>query len=299
MYESRSGFTVSVGDAVGLNHTPEIKLYSVHALRAVNVETRRRLCKDLDTRKEPATNETINHTARRCSLTIKSRQKSCWAHGSFHSRTKHHYTLFFGRDWNAKYLYWGSRLTNTRGIELKKSLDKNNLNTISTADPTKWPSNPNRLLDSDSHQQELLTTHYGEHAKISINHDTTTTNQHYEHRMGKGTDPNKVKQKFYASSKPSFHAKQRCTQPSLQSRLPAIPSSETSNAQGALDFASWLARMYQPITLMTLITIPILARLDFESGFALYSKPDPAPFGVVLDSYSVLTQILIKSQSRS
>jgi hypothetical protein len=52
-----------------------------------------------------------------------------------------------GGDWNAKNLYWGSRLTNTRGRELKKSLEKNNLKTISTAEPTNWPSDPNRLPD--------------------------------------------------------------------------------------------------------------------------------------------------------
>ena len=36
-----------------------------------------------------------------------------------------------GGDWNSKNTHWGSRLTNTRGRELKKSIDKNNLFAIS------------------------------------------------------------------------------------------------------------------------------------------------------------------------
>lgn len=52
-----------------------------------------------------------------------------------------------GGDWNAKNIHWGSRLTNTRGRALMKSLDKNKLTAISTPEPTNWPSDPNRLPD--------------------------------------------------------------------------------------------------------------------------------------------------------
>lgn len=55
--------------------------------------------------------------------------------------------FIIGGDWNAKHVHWASRLTTTRGRELKKSLDKLKLTTISTEEPTHWPTDPNRLPD--------------------------------------------------------------------------------------------------------------------------------------------------------
>lgn len=52
-----------------------------------------------------------------------------------------------GGDWNAKNVHWASRLTNTRGRELKKSIDNNHLRTIATTDPTNWPTDLNKLPD--------------------------------------------------------------------------------------------------------------------------------------------------------
>lgn len=52
-----------------------------------------------------------------------------------------------GGDWNAKHVHWGSRLITTRGRELKKAVDKNYLTTISTSEPTHWPTDPNKLPD--------------------------------------------------------------------------------------------------------------------------------------------------------
>lgn len=52
-----------------------------------------------------------------------------------------------GGDWNSKHPQWSSRLTTTRGRELKKSIDNNNLKAISTPEPTHWPSDPNKLPD--------------------------------------------------------------------------------------------------------------------------------------------------------
>ena len=52
-----------------------------------------------------------------------------------------------GGDWNAKHTFWGSRLITTRGRELKLCIDKHFLQTVSTAEPTHWPSDPNRLPD--------------------------------------------------------------------------------------------------------------------------------------------------------
>lgn len=52
-----------------------------------------------------------------------------------------------GGDWNAKHLCFGSRLTTTRGRELKKSVDHNRLITLSTSLPTYWPTDPNKTPD--------------------------------------------------------------------------------------------------------------------------------------------------------
>lgn len=52
-----------------------------------------------------------------------------------------------GGDYNAKHLQWGSRLTNTRGRELLKSMQHNNLGQISTAEPTYWPTDRSKIPD--------------------------------------------------------------------------------------------------------------------------------------------------------
>ncbi|KAJ8730540.1 hypothetical protein PYW08_001953 [Mythimna loreyi] len=52
-----------------------------------------------------------------------------------------------GGDWNAKNTYWGSRLTTTRGRELKKAVDENSLHVLSTGEPTYWPTDPNKTPD--------------------------------------------------------------------------------------------------------------------------------------------------------
>lgn len=52
-----------------------------------------------------------------------------------------------GGDWNAKHTFWGSRLTTTRGRQLKASIDENNLYSISTGEPTYWPTDPKKKPD--------------------------------------------------------------------------------------------------------------------------------------------------------
>lgn len=52
-----------------------------------------------------------------------------------------------GGDYNAKNLFWGSRLTTTKGRELHKVMKHNNLNCLSTGQPTYWPSDPNKIPD--------------------------------------------------------------------------------------------------------------------------------------------------------
>lgn len=52
-----------------------------------------------------------------------------------------------GGDWNAKHLSWGSRLTTTRGRQLKLSIDNNTLTAISSGEPTYWPADPNKVPD--------------------------------------------------------------------------------------------------------------------------------------------------------
>lgn len=52
-----------------------------------------------------------------------------------------------GGDWNAKNEQWGSRLTTTRGRQLKASVDNNNLMISSSCEPTYWPSDPKKIPD--------------------------------------------------------------------------------------------------------------------------------------------------------
>lgn len=73
-----------------------------------------------------------------------------------HKNKKEDYEQFFktlgskfiaGGDYNAKHSLWGSRLTTTKGRELAKAIRTNNLNWISTGEPTYWPSDRNKTPD--------------------------------------------------------------------------------------------------------------------------------------------------------
>ena len=50
-------------------------------------------------------------------------------------------------DYNAKNIHWGSRITTPRGRELMKAIETNNLNHLSTGQPTHWPSDTNKIPD--------------------------------------------------------------------------------------------------------------------------------------------------------
>jgi hypothetical protein len=52
-----------------------------------------------------------------------------------------------GGDWNSKHTFWGSRLITTRGRQLKTSIDNNNLMTVSTSEPTYWPTDTSKIPD--------------------------------------------------------------------------------------------------------------------------------------------------------
>lgn len=52
-----------------------------------------------------------------------------------------------GGDWNCKHTQWGSRLTTTKGRELKKCVDTLKLTTLGTGKPTYWPTDVNRTPD--------------------------------------------------------------------------------------------------------------------------------------------------------
>ncbi|CAG9124649.1 unnamed protein product [Plutella xylostella] len=52
-----------------------------------------------------------------------------------------------GGDWNSKHTFWGSRLITTRGRELKRCLDSCKLTSLSTGEPTYWPTDPNKIPD--------------------------------------------------------------------------------------------------------------------------------------------------------
>lgn len=52
-----------------------------------------------------------------------------------------------GGDWNCKHTYWGSRLTTTRGREMKKCIDHLSQTCLSTGEPTYWPTDPQKIPD--------------------------------------------------------------------------------------------------------------------------------------------------------
>lgn len=73
-----------------------------------------------------------------------------------HKITKEQYSSFFrtlghtfiaGGDYNAKHVMWGSRLTNTKGRQLQSALSILNLKTISSGQPTYWPTDPDKIPD--------------------------------------------------------------------------------------------------------------------------------------------------------
>lgn len=52
-----------------------------------------------------------------------------------------------GGDYNAKHPSWGSRLATPRGRQLYKAIEDNQLASLSTAEPTYWPSDLNKIPD--------------------------------------------------------------------------------------------------------------------------------------------------------
>jgi len=69
---------------------------------------------------------------------------------------KDHYALFFstlgrrfmaGGDYNSKHIAWGSRITTTKGRELFCLLQEKNYSSLSTDNPTYWPTDPTKQPD--------------------------------------------------------------------------------------------------------------------------------------------------------
>ena len=52
-----------------------------------------------------------------------------------------------GGDYNAKHTQWGSRLVTVRGKNLLNSIISNNLNYLTTYEPTYWPTDTNKIPD--------------------------------------------------------------------------------------------------------------------------------------------------------
>ena len=52
-----------------------------------------------------------------------------------------------GGDYNAKHTQWGSRLVTVRGKNLLNSVITNNLNYLTTYEPTYWPTDTNKIPD--------------------------------------------------------------------------------------------------------------------------------------------------------
>lgn len=73
-----------------------------------------------------------------------------------HNITNQQFSMFFstlgprfiaGGDYNAKHHMWGSRLINPRGRQLYSCMDNENLNTVSSNEPTYWPTDLRKLPD--------------------------------------------------------------------------------------------------------------------------------------------------------
>lgn len=73
-----------------------------------------------------------------------------------HNNKKDKYEAFFktlgnkfiaGGDYNAKNIVWGARVTTTKGRELLTAMHSNNLNYVTTGEPTYWPTDPNKTPD--------------------------------------------------------------------------------------------------------------------------------------------------------
>lgn len=52
-----------------------------------------------------------------------------------------------GGDFNAKHQMWGSRLTTTKGRQLYQAIQDNHLETLSTGEPTYWPTDTRKVPD--------------------------------------------------------------------------------------------------------------------------------------------------------
>ncbi|GBP66443.1 RNA-directed DNA polymerase from mobile element jockey [Eumeta japonica] len=63
----------------------------------------------------------------------------------FFSQLGHRYII--GGDWNAKHLFWGSRLVTTRGRQLYQAVKELNLECLSTGEPTYWLTDPRKTPD--------------------------------------------------------------------------------------------------------------------------------------------------------
>lgn len=55
--------------------------------------------------------------------------------------------FIMGGDFNAKHTFWGSRLSNPKGRQFIKSINKNNVEIYSGGSPTYWPTDPAKVPD--------------------------------------------------------------------------------------------------------------------------------------------------------
>ncbi len=56
-------------------------------------------------------------------------------------------TFIAGGDYNAKHVKWGARLTTTKGKQLCEAIDENNLDFLSSGQPTYWPTDRKKIPD--------------------------------------------------------------------------------------------------------------------------------------------------------
>lgn len=81
-----------------------------------------------------------------CSIYFPPRFKvTCENYKDFFSRLGPRFLV--GGDFNAKHPWWGSRVSNPKGIELRKCIVNNNYSVLSTGSPTYWPTDPKKKPD--------------------------------------------------------------------------------------------------------------------------------------------------------
>lgn len=82
--------------------------------------------------------------------------------------------FILGADFNTKHVMFGSRISNPKGRELLKAIQKNNVNITTGGGPTYWPTDPRKIPDLI----DFFITKGINVAKISIQNSQDLSSDH-------------------------------------------------------------------------------------------------------------------------